>query len=127
MAVTDAGRGAPPWSVPHWPIEPAPDRKLRAYYNPPADELVVRFVGGANPVVTVAIGTPERDYAHLLVDAKSGAVVGVQVDDLLAWAVCEHPQWRLLAWPDVAERQGLLAPFLAEVAALFARYGTMPD
>ena len=123
MAVTDAGRGAPLWSAPRWPGEPLAEGDSHAHYNPLADELVVRFSPASGPLIAVAIKTPGRDYAHLLVESATGAVVGVQVDDLLAWAVRFHPGWRLLAWPDVAEHRRLLGRFVAEVAALHERYG----
>ncbi|MDP9365283.1 MAG: hypothetical protein M3Q10_13840 [Chloroflexota bacterium] len=127
MAVTDAGRDAAPKPARWWLREAARARRLHARYNPAADELVVRFARGIGPVVTVAIQTRDRDYAHLLMDDATGEVVGIQIDNLLASAVRLHPGWRLLAWPDEAERGGGLYPFLTDVAKLHEGHGTSAD
>lgn len=69
----------------------------------------------------MAIETPDRDYVFALADDETGAVVGVQVDDLLAAAGRLHPEWTRLAQP--APLAEAVAAFLADIAGLLARYG----
>lgn len=90
-------------------------------YGAFADERVVRFAATAGrPAVAVAIETPDRDYVFALTDDETGAVVGVQVDDLVAAAGRLHPAWTRLAQPSPPAE---VAAFLGDVAGLLARYG----
>lgn len=143
MAVTNSTPSATattePWATPVWPSEPPDPARVRVAYGPIADELVVRFAATAGrPAVVVAIETPDRDYAFVLADAQTGAVVGVQVDNLRAVVGGQvddlravvgrlHPDWTRLAEP--APSVTAVAAFLADVRGLLARHGageTMP-
>jgi len=95
-------------------------------YDPVADELLVYF-DRPRGSVSVAIGTPDRDYVYLLVDDvdDEATVVGVHVDDLRAWVAEANPRWAPLMDTDVkpAEREQAVSALIADAAGLFAVYG----
>lgn len=124
MALTDPRSTSTiePWAAPAWPAKPPDPNGVRIACGAFADELVVRFGEAAGrPAIAVAIETPDRDYVFALADDETGAVVGVQVDDLLAAAGRLYPGWTRLAQP--AHRAEVVAAFLGDVAAMLARYG----
>jgi hypothetical protein len=72
-------------------------------------------------VVVVQVTTPDRDYAGVLVAADSGAVIGVHVMPLAAYAAKQHPDWMQasLAAPEPAAVERLVE----DIGGLFERYG----
>lgn len=129
MRKANAAATAAPWTAPAWPAHARDANPARVVYGSLADELVVRFAGtSGRPAVAVAIETPDRDYVYALTDEETGDVVGVQVDDLRTVAGRLHPEWTRLTEPAPPRR--VVAEFVADVSALFSRYGagnTRPD
>jgi len=113
---------AEPWAVPVWPSTAPTPADAELHYGVLADELVLRFPSpGGRATVSVAINTPEVDYVYVLADERTGAVLGIQVDNLRPSARRRHPAWGRLAQP----RPPLtaVADFLTDVTALFRAYG----
>jgi len=103
--------------------EPLPDpAQTGGGYNPLADELVIRFAGttGQRSFV-VPIPAADDLESNVLSADKTGAAVGVQIDNLLFRAVVAHPTWRVLAEPNPPTE--VVADLLAEVKRRFDRYG----
>jgi len=112
----------PAWASPVWPDRLPDPAAMRLVYGSKADELVIRFSADRRgQTVVVPVTTPDHDYAGLLVSADTGAVVGVHVYPLAAFAVRRHPDWRAATEPnpplEVASR------IVNDIRALFDRYG----
>ncbi len=112
----------PPWAAPVWPESPPDPAAMRVNYGAYADELVIGFSSDrAYNTVVVPVTTPNDDYAGLLVDIESGAVVGIHVYPLLALAVRLHPTWKPLASPH--PQKDTVAQVIADIRGLYGRYG----
>ena len=105
---------------PKWPATVDPSN-ARVEYDPSLDELLVWFDHSPR-VASVPIETPGRDYVFVLVDEDTEAVVGIQVDNLVADVGGRHPAWLALARPGAVEPSSV-GTFVADVARLFAQYG----
>jgi hypothetical protein len=115
---------APPWADPNWPDRLPDARTLRLVYGDFADELVVKLDDAIHEEIVVPISTPGRDYAGLLVDIDSGAVFGVHVYPLAAYAVERHPAWLAATTPNPAPSVATL--IVRDIKNLFDRYGIEP-
>lgn len=112
----------PPWTSPVWPDLLPDPAGMKVVYGALADELVIRFSPDRTfNTVVVPVTTPDEDYAALLVAMDSGAVVGIHVYPLLAFAVQLHPAWRILAKKDPQPES--VARIVADINELFGRYG----
>lgn len=112
----------PPWAFPVWPDRLPDPEAMKVVYGTIADELVVRFERGRRyDTVVVPITTPDEDYAGVLTDFSSGAVVGIHVYPLLAFAAQVHPLWKPLAEQDPPPEA--IARIITDVKDLFNRYG----
>lgn len=122
MAVENPELIQPIWAHPVWPDRLPDAETMRILYGADADELVIRFDNARYRDVTVVlITTPTDDYAGLLVEGDRGAIIGVHVYPLVAFAVQRHPAWRAATepnpTPEVATR------IVNDVKHLFERYG----
>ena len=127
MAMKKTATAENPWDNPIWP-EQLPDAKaMRVAFGAFADELVVRFADRRHHamVIVVPVATPEYDYAGMLVAEDSGAVLGVHVYPLVAYAVEIHPAWQQLAEPD--PEPAAVLRVVEDIRALFDRHGIDPD
>jgi hypothetical protein len=91
-------------------------------YGSFADELVVLFEEGlGREGYFDFIATPDLDDAAIKIDMASGAVIGVLVYPLAAWAVERHPSWRNTLAPkpppEIARR------IVLDIKELCDRYG----
>lgn len=93
MAVT---KPKPPLQVFHpiWPNanDEAVSRALWSY-DRFSDTMMVHFSGKPLPAVAVPIEVGPYDYVFARVDPHTERVVGVQIEDFLAFAIAEHPSW----------------------------------
>jgi hypothetical protein len=108
-----------------WPT-PLPDPTgMTVLYGADADELVVRFVPGRRDrlVVVDPVADP-HDYASLMIDSETRAVVGVHVYPLLAFAVERHPGWAALA--EKEPPSAAVASIVADIKGLFELHGFAP-
>lgn len=64
-------------------------------YDRDSDTMMVHFFGKSLPAVAVPIEVGPYDYVFARVDPQTERVVGVQIEDFLAFAVSAHPS---LAW-----------------------------
>jgi hypothetical protein len=71
------------------------------------------------------IATPDRDYAAIKIDMDSGAVIGVLVYPLAAWAVKRHPAWRNALSPDPPPE--IARRIVLDIQELYDRYGRTPE
>lgn len=79
---------------PTWPmIERLPNRQIRFSYDRPTDTLFVDFYGRARPASSEPLDNGDRDYLFLRVDPVSQEVVGLQIEEFLAYAVGRHPEF----------------------------------
>lgn len=99
----------------------------RVDYDPDVDSLLVAF-GPQRPAVNVPLTTGERDYVYLLVDLDTDEVVGVEIEDVRAWALARHPAWASLVATASGEPQAVppaarssLAAFLADIVDMASR------
>lgn len=122
MAVNPLVVEDPAWASPVWPDRlPAP-RDMKVLYGAVADELVIRFSATRHyDCVVVLITTPNEDYAGVLTDFSTGAVVGIHVYPLLAYAAQLHPTWAPLA--ERSPPTGSIARIVKDIKELFDRYG----
>ncbi|MGH2532818.1 MAG: hypothetical protein ACRDJW_11010 [Thermomicrobiales bacterium] len=110
----------PPSTHRRWPdLETA--LAARVDYDPDVDSLFVAF-GQPRPAVNVPLTTGQRDYVYLVVDLDTEEVVGVEVEDVRAWALERHPDWAPLIdaasddpRPVPPPARSALAAFLADV------------
>jgi hypothetical protein len=108
-----------------WPSQMPEPAGMKAVYGADADELVVRFFPDRTYglVVVDPVADP-HDYAALMVDDETQAVIGVQVYPLLAFAVEQHPGWAALAAED--PQLSAIADIVADIRALYERHGLAP-
>ena len=64
---------------------------LRFVYERATDTMFVDFYGQARPASSEPLDTGDRDYIFVRVDPKTGEVVGLQIEDFLAYAVEQNP------------------------------------
>ena len=126
MAVAKPEQLGPCWDIPAWPETIPNADRLRLIYGSFADELVVLFEEGRGcEGYFDFIATPDRDFAAIKIDIDSGAVIGVLVYPLAAWAVKRHPAWRGAMAPnpppDLARR------IVLDIKDLHDRYGLTPE
>lgn len=92
---------------PKWP---ALDRVLAEHqytlaYDGVSDTLFFDFYGPGRPAVSVEIERGDHDYLFQRVDVETEEVVGIQIEDFLAYAVVLDPTWLDLL--DIAELNGI--------------------
>lgn len=87
VQVSDAPRFAPKWP------DILPKSQFRITYDRPADTLFVDFYGEARPASSEPLDTGDRDYIFVRVDPLTDEVVGVQIEDFLAYAVKVNPNF----------------------------------
>ncbi len=92
----------PPLSAFRFPSEDATDDPLRASYDGPSDTMYLDFFGKGRPAASIPIEHGDRDFFYVRVDPSSSEIVGVQIEDFLAYAVEVEP-WLLpiLAFADI--------------------------
>lgn len=88
-------------------------------YRRDSDTLLVDLYGRGRPALSVPLDVGERDYLFVRVDVKTDEVVGLQIEDFLAYAVIQHPE--LVDALTIAELDGIDA---ADVDALRRRLGS---
>lgn len=77
---------------PTWPaIERLPEQQIRFSYDRPTDTLFVDFYGRARPASSEPLDVGDRDYLFVRVDPLTQEVVGLQIEEFLAYAVDRHP------------------------------------
>ncbi len=111
---------------PRWPARPFDPARAFLCFDRYADDLVVYFADRAIPSYSDPIDVPEGDDVAVLVRleddwASTGEIVGVHIYPFLVGVARAHPAWRVLAEPNPPPEA--VASFVAEVGALFARYG----
>jgi hypothetical protein len=112
-------------ATPIWPSTMPDPTNMKVVYGADADELVVRFFPDRKYglVVVDPIADP-HDYAALMVEYETKAVIGVHVYPLLAFAIAQHPSWSALA--QIAPRPAAIAGIVADIRALYERHGLAP-
>jgi hypothetical protein len=99
---------------PTWPaLDRLPKRQIRFGYDRPTDTLFVDFYGRARPASSEPLGVGDRDYLFLRVDPVTQEVVGLQIEDFLAYAVGRHPEF--VAALEIAHLDDLDATEAAEL------------
>jgi hypothetical protein len=123
MAMKKTATTIEPWDNPIWPDALPDAADMRVVYGAFADELVIRFTDDRyhDIVVVVPVTTPKQDYAGMLVAADTGAVLGVHVYPLAAYAAMQHPAWMQVGHPD-PEPAAVMA-LVEDIKRLFERYG----
>ncbi|MFN8593500.1 MAG: hypothetical protein U0031_18735 [Thermomicrobiales bacterium] len=87
---------------PRWPdFRLLPPQEMRLTYDRPSDTLFVDFSGEARAAASVPLDRGDRDYLFLRVDPETEAVVGMQIEHFLSYAIARHPELR--AALDVAQ------------------------
>ena len=121
---TEIVRGS--WTTPAWP-DPLPDPgALRLIYGDIADELVIYFDNLVHyDKVVMFLDSAEADYAAVMVEWGSGAVIGVLVYPLMHDAAKLHPAWRMAATPGPAAE--VAGRIVADIKELYDRHGTGAD
>ena len=95
---------------------------MRILYGCIADELVVRFASdGGHGEIVVPVKTPNVDDAGLLVAAGTGAILGIHVYPLRAFAVQRHSARRAAAEPNPGTEGANL--IVTDIEDLFDGYG----
>ena len=122
MAMNQHAVRDPVWASPAWPDRLPDPSDMKVVYGPIADELVIRFHRDRHvDTLVVPITTPAIDYAGVLTSFSSGAVVGIHVYPLLAFAIQRHPLWSPLA--EQNPPPGSIVRIVEEIKELFDRYG----
>jgi hypothetical protein len=76
---------------PNWPQALSADR-VRFTYDRPTDTLFVDFFGETLPAASIPLDRGDRDYLFLRIDPETDAVVGLQVEHFLSYAIRLHPE-----------------------------------
>ena len=76
---------------PNWPQTLSADR-VRFTYDRPTDTLFVDFYGEALPAASIPLDRGDRDYLFLRIDPETDAVVGLQIEHFLSYAIHRHPE-----------------------------------
>lgn len=66
--------------------------QVRFTYDRPTDTLFVDFYGDTRPAASVPLDRGDRDYLFLRVDPETDAVVGLQIEHFLSYAVIQLPE-----------------------------------
>jgi hypothetical protein len=112
--------------MPWWPDGVTPLADPPARYDRFADELVARFHDwSGTPVATSFLNAPELGYIGVIEELEGGRIVGIQIDNLELTGVRDHPHWRALLRPEPP--RAAVAALVADVRALFHRYGVPPE
>ena len=91
MAVTKRNPSVQTFT-PRWPdITSLPVEQVRFTYDRPTDTLFVDFYGEARPAASVPLDRRDRDYVYIRVDRETDAVVGLQIEHFLSYAIEQHP------------------------------------
>jgi hypothetical protein len=90
MAVTKRNANTQTFD-PNWPQALSADR-VRFTYDRPTDTLFVDFYGEALPAASIPLDRGDRDYLFLRIEPETAAVVGLQVEHFLSYAVHRHPE-----------------------------------
>jgi hypothetical protein len=78
---------------PRWPnLTSLQLHEVRLTYDRPSDTLFVDFYGEARPAASVPLDRGERDYLYARVDPQTEAVVGLQIEHFLSYAIEQHPE-----------------------------------
>ncbi len=78
---------------PRWPnLTSLPLDQVRLTYDQPSDTLFVDFYGEAPPAASVPLDHGDRDYLYARVDPETNAVVGLQIEHFLSYAIEQHPE-----------------------------------
>ena len=92
--------------TPSWPEHASlSSEQVRFTYDRPTDTLFVDFHGEACPAASVPLDRGDRDYLYLRVAPETNAVVGLQIEHFLSYAVVQHPE--LVSALDVATLVGI--------------------
>jgi hypothetical protein len=76
-----------------WPnLTLLPADQIRLTYDRPSDTLFVDFYGEARPAASVPLDRGNRDYLYARVDPVTDAVVGLQIERFLSYAIRQHPE-----------------------------------
>ena len=76
-----------------WPnLTLLPADQIRLTYDRPSDTLFVDFYGEARPAASVTLDRGNRDYLYARVDPVTDAVVGLQIERFLSYAIRQHPE-----------------------------------
>ena len=76
-----------------WPnLTLLPVDQIRLTYDRPSDTLFVDFYGEARPAASVPLDRGNRDYLYARVDPVTDAVVGLQIERFLSYAIRQHPE-----------------------------------
>jgi hypothetical protein len=125
MAMKQPVANAVDEDIPVWPSAMPDPANMKVVFGAEADELVVRFFPGRKyELVVVDPVADPHDYAALMVDDETRAVVGVLVYPLLAFAIAQHPGWAALAAADPPPTA--VAGIVADIKALHERHGLAP-
>jgi hypothetical protein len=78
---------------PQWPdLTALPEGDVRFTYDRPTDTLFIDFYGEARAAASIPLNHGDRDYLYLRVDPESDAVVGLQIEHVLSYAIARHPE-----------------------------------
>ena len=88
-----------------------------------ADELVIYFDNVVHyDKFVLFLDSAEADYAAVMVEWGSEAVIGVLVYPLIHYAAKLHPVWRMAATPGPAAE--VAGRIVADIKELYDRHGT---
>jgi hypothetical protein len=78
---------------PRWPdLTSLPLDQVRLTYDRPSDTFFVDFYGESRPAASVPLDRGDRDYLYARVDPETDAVVGLQIEHFLSYAIERHPE-----------------------------------
>ena len=91
---------------PMWPALSSLAKNQVGYtYDRATDTLFDAFYGESRPGASVPLDRGDRDYLFLRVDPETDAVVGLQIEHFLSYAIDQHPE--LMGALDVATLVGI--------------------
>lgn len=91
---------------PRWPnVAELREGQVRFTYDRPTDTLFVDFFGGSPAAASIPLDRGDRDYLYLRIDPQTDAVVGLQIEHFLSYAIARHPE--LLGALEVAGLVGI--------------------
>lgn len=92
MAVTKRNPSVQTFT-PSWPdLTSLPSDQVRLTYDRATDTLFVDFYGEARPAASIPLDRGDRDYVYARIDPETDAVVGLQIEHFLSYAIEQHPE-----------------------------------
>lgn len=108
---------------PRWPdLTSLPFDQVQLTYDRPSDTLFIDLCGEARPAASVPLDRGDRDYIYARVDPETDAVIGLQIEHFLSYAIEQHP-----GLVDVLDASTLVGIGRDDINVMFRHHSKRPQ